>query len=368
MIAQDLTLKNFRNYEDIKLQFSPEINFITGDNGVGKSNILEAISILANLKSFRNIHDSELVRWGETSYFCSLEALKCNGNKFEVGYISDDQRIKKKVKVDETEIKSASDYYGRLKIVVFSPIDIDIIHGAPDLRRRFFDSVISKVNNEYFKTLNEFRRILYARNKLLKRLKENSQNFKELEVWDQLFSEKASIILKERRKFVEGFNGFFNASYSHISDENRSPDLVYKPSLENNDSSYIMNKLKSMRRRDILFGSTGVGPQRDAYRIVNEKMNSFTNYASQGQKRTAAISLKIAESEMIESVSKDQSIILVDDIFSELDLNRRKNMIDFLSKGNQVIFTMVNSETMEITSFSEYKHFIIEPAGRVQEV
>jgi DNA replication and repair protein RecF len=365
MYVDNLTLKNFRNYNDLTITFSPDVNFITGNNGIGKSNILEAISVLSNLKSFRNVQDSEIIQWGSGSYYCSCLLKESKNVKFEIGYIADGHRIKKKVKIDNNEIKNASDYYGNILTVIFSPIDIDIINGGPDLRRRFIDSVISKVDSGYFKTLTDFRKVLYSRNRLLKRIGKKEDDPKELEVWDQLFAQHASIIVGVRNKFVENLKTYFHSAYSNIAEENEAPSLVYCPSLEDFDTGAILNTLNKMRKRDFLLGSTGIGPQRDDYKLVNTRGKNFLNYASQGQKRTAAIALKISESEIIESISGEKSIILVDDIFSELDDIRRKNLFYFLRRENQVIFTMVHSNSVDLGEFRDYKHFSIESEGNI---
>ena len=172
MILQNLKLINFRNYVSLDIQFSSEINFITGNNGSGKTNIIEAISVISNLKSFRNTSDSHIVKWGNNSYYCSGIINGSDFSKFEVGFIYDNEKFKKKIKIDGAEIKKASDYYGKLISVLFIPSDINIISGTPDLRRRYFDSVISKIYPEYIDELNDFKSVLNSRNIVLKKIKE----------------------------------------------------------------------------------------------------------------------------------------------------------------------------------------------------
>ncbi|HNX24780.1 MAG TPA: AAA family ATPase, partial [Spirochaetota bacterium] len=153
MILKSLKLINFRNYDNLEINFSPEINFITGDNGSGKTNILEAISIISNLKSFRNINDNNIVKWNSSSYYCSGEITDSEYLKFEVGYSVQNNKPKKKIKIDSNEIKKVSDYYGKLITVNFIPTDINIINGTPEIRRRYFDSVISKIYPDYIDEL-----------------------------------------------------------------------------------------------------------------------------------------------------------------------------------------------------------------------
>lgn len=368
MYVQELTVKNFRNYENLKISFSPEVNFIIGNNGVGKTNILEAISVVSNIKTFRNIHDSELIKWNEKSYYSSVSAGDNDDVFFEVGCIADADKIKKRLKIDGKEIKRAAEYYSRLMTVVLSPIDINIINGTPDQRRRFFDSVICKIDSSYFTVLGEFKKVLAARNKLLKEIKNNGKDLNQLDVWDILFSEKAGFIIKERYLFIEKFNNVFRSFYSTIAEEDEAPVIQYNSSVESDDASIIYDKLTKLRKRDMLIGSTGIGPQRDDFVFQNEKKNIFTNYASQGQRRTAAVTLKVAECVSVEKEKGKKSIILIDDIFSELDEKRREKIIEVLQRGNQIIFTMVHFDKAKISKLGHYKGYIIERFGKMHEL
>jgi DNA replication and repair protein RecF len=368
MYIQELTVKNFRNYSNLRITFSPEINFIIGDNGVGKTNILEAISVASNIKTFRNIHDSEIIRWNENSYYCSVNAGDNDDRVFEVGCSVVSDKIKKRLKIDGQEIKSAGEYYGRLLTVILSPIDINIINGTPDFRRRFFDSVISKLDTSYFETLNEFKKILASRNTLLKKLKNDSHDLHQLDVWDTLFSDKASFIITKRYAFMEKFNGVFRDIYSRIAADDEPPHIDYCCTTGMDDSTAIHDRLIKMRNRDLALGSTGIGPQRDDFILENNAGNRFTNYASQGQRRTAAVTLKVAECVIIEEEKGKKSIILVDDIFSELDEKRRSTLIDILRRGNQILFTMVHFDPVKLNKFGHYKGFIVEPQAVVREL
>lgn len=359
MILNNLKLINFRNYGSLDIHFSPEINFITGDNGSGKTNILEAVSVISNLKSFRNTSDSHIVRWGSSSYYCSGNIMNSEFEKFEVGFINESEKVKKKIKIDGKEITRASDYYGKLLSVIFNPSDINIISGAPELRRRYFDSVISKIFPEYIDELNEFKSVLNSRNILLKRIREGKADNRQLDVWNRLFAEKGYIILKRRESFINDFNLFFNNSYSLIGGETESPWIRYN-TVNTSSAESLYNLLQLRLKDDLRKGSTGTGPQRDDYVFQNMESINFNNYASQGQKRTASISLKLAEFEMINKIKQKKSIILVDDIFSELDEKRRSNMIDLLKNKSQIIFTMVNSDYIKKGIQGDLKIFSVK--------
>jgi DNA replication and repair protein RecF len=342
MILENLKLINFRNYEHLEINFSPEINFITGDNGSGKTNILEAISIISNLKSFRNINDNNIVKWNSGSYYCSGEISGSQYSKFEVGFSIQNNKPKKKIKIDSNEIKKISDYYGKLITVNFIPTDINIINGNPDIRRRYFDSVISKIYPEYIDELNKYREICYSRNLLLKKLKDNRGDIKLLDVWNRMIADKASVIIKKRKFFINKFNELFIKNYLRISNEDSSPSIKYNSTLKSDDYESIFSEVNSNIRIDIRRGNTVLGPHRDDYIINSTDGLAFINYASQGQKRTSSISLKLSEVEIIKEMKNKKCIILVDDIFSELDEKRRNSMIDLLQGEGQIIFTMVN--------------------------
>lgn len=365
MYIQEIELKDFRNYEHLQLSFSKNNNFIVGPNGAGKTNIIEAVSLLSSLRSFRNMHDMDMIRWGSNHYYCASILAECNDSRFEIAYSIENNTHRRRVKVDGLPIRSSIDYYGKVLTTVFSPSDIQMIQGPPDIKRRFFDSVISKFDVHYLTALSEFKKILFNRNRLLKAIKEkNRHTIGELDIWDTLFSEKTLYLVHTRRDFITSYNDFFTTSYRSISCENNSPMIHYKPSIEENEQGNIESLLKRNRSRDIAYGSTQLGPQRDDYQfIAGDRL--FVTFASQGQRRTAAISLKIAENSFIENHTDQKCIILIDDIFSELDSERQKNMIEFLNMGNQVIFTMVNAKTMEDYVNSDSLCYSIDPSGNI---
>jgi DNA replication and repair protein RecF len=368
MYIQDLSIKNFRNYDNVHITFSPEVNFIIGNNGVGKTNILEAISVVSNIRTFRNISDVDIIKWHEDSYYSAVRVDGYHDSLFEVGCSVENEKIKKKLKIDGKEIKKASEYYGRLLTVILSPQDINIINSTPDYRRRFFDSVISKLDESYFDLLGDFRKVLASRNKILKDVRFNHKDIKELDVWDKLFCEKAGAIIQKRIHFIEKFNAVFQHFYSNIASEDEAPLIRYESSTKTYDIGQINDLLIQSRTKDLNFGSTTIGPQRDDFILENTSGNKFTNYASQGQRRTAAVTLKVSECIIIEEEKKSKAVILIDDIFSELDEIRRSKMIDLLRRGNQIIFTMVHFDPVQLNRFGNYKGFLIESNGNIREL
>lgn len=368
MYIDRLIAKNFRNYRFLDMQLSPEANFIVGGNGAGKTNILEVISVLSGIRSFRNTPDSEIILWGESSYYCHATAGDCRSADFEVACSLIDGALRKKVKIDGTGIKKIGDYYGKLLSVFMSPWDIHLIGGAPQLRRRFIDAVISSTDREYLDQLGDFKRILSSRNRLLKRLHaERSSPRAELDAWDGMFARSAVEICRKRRDFMERFSRDFEHAYEMIASDDAPPQLRYNSSLEPDEEESVLSVLRSARERDIIFGSSGMGPQRDDLRFLGGGGRQFRDFASQGQMRTASIALKIAESNYIEKATGERVIILIDDIFSELDQARRRKLLDQLIRGNQVIFTMVNADTVVHAGFRDVKNFFVEGKGIVRE-
>jgi DNA replication and repair protein RecF len=368
MYIQELSIKNFRNYNNLNITFSPEVNFIIGNNGVGKTNILEAISVVSNIRTFRNISDIDIIKWNADSYYSSVKVDGYHDRYFEVGCTVENEKVKKKLKIDGKEIKKASEYYGRLLTVILSPQDINIINSTPDYRRRFFDSVISKIDESYFELLGDFKKVLASRNKILKDIRTNHNDVKDLDIWDNLFCEKASIIIKKRIQFIDKFNAIFQYFYSNIAVDDEAPRIRYDSTTKTDDKDSINALLIKTRMKDVSFGSTSIGPQRDDFILENSSGNRFTNYASQGQRRTAAVTLKVSECIIIEEEKKSKAVILIDDIFSELDEIRRSKMIDLLRRGNQIIFTMVHFDPVQLNRFGNYKGFLIEPYGTIREL
>lgn len=344
MFINNVTLKNFRNYSDIYFELSPGYNFFTGDNGSGKTNILEALSVLSNTKSFRNAHDEDIIKWGEKYYYCSANISDEINNKFEVGFILNNDKNKKKVKIDGVEIRKATDYFGKLLTVIIAPDDIQIFGGIPEYRRRYFDAIITRTDPEYYTTLRKYRKTLISRNLVIKEIKEKRKNDfeKHLNAWDEVISISASEIIKKRLHFIETFNLYFSRSYENISGGEYMPIIKYNNSFQVEGGDEIKRKLKERTMKDILAGSTTIGPQRDDYSFESDTGVDFKRFASQGQKRTASIAIKNAELIFVEEKLKKKAVIIIDDIFSELDAKRKKRLLSFLEGGNQVVFTMAN--------------------------
>ena len=366
MYVEGIVLKRFRNYDGIEIGFSRGTNFIVGPNGSGKTNILEAVSVAANIRSFRGASDSDMVKWGEESYFCRLSSGDSSFKELEIGYSTSSGLSRKKAKVDGREIHRASDYFGRLLTVIYSPGDILIITGAPELRRRFFDAIIARIDREYLSMLGEFRKILSSRNRLLKALAERKVSTGELDVWDDMLAASSFGIVKKRMDFIDSFTPSFREAYQRIADGDAVPSLCYQCCFGDITIQRIREKFFDARKKDIAAGTTTAGPHRDDYILYHENGRLFSVCSSQGQKRTASIAFKNAERLFIEDATGESVVVMIDDVFSELDTERRENLVKSLHGGNQVIFTMVDTGSLNPVSFEGARMFTIGHDGTVR--
>lgn len=369
MVLDSILLKTFRNYPELKLNFQPGFNFICGPNGAGKSNIIEAVSVLSGLKSFRGAADSDMFMRGTDSYYCAGEVSRSDYSSFEVGCSGGRIPVRRKMKIDETEVPTVYEYYGKLLSVAFSPGDINLINGTAELRRRYFDSVISKFNPVYLESLREYRKILGLRNALLKSTREESvPDNRQLEVWDFMLSEKGSFIINERYRFTERLRKIFQDNYKKIIEPEGLPDIKYRNSTECEDPAVYIKKLRSRLKKDTIMGYTGIGPHRDDYLLKDFSGSLFTAAASQGQKRAAAIALKLSEMEIVEGATGKVCLLLIDDIFPEFDEGRRHNLFSLFDVKRQSFFTMADENIIDPLKKPDNIILKVSENGSVNEV
>ncbi len=355
MYINRLLLKTFRNYTNEIIAFSPEINVISGDNGSGKTNILEAIYIASHIKSFRNCTDKDIIQWGKNEYYISVNVTNADISTVEVGVSIKEQQNEKKVKIDDKEIKKLSDFYGTINVVAFFPDDTAIISGPPDIIRRYFDRLISKLDKEYIELLTSFRKILKNRNRLLKDIPYKRDIIKQLDIWDSMYSDCASKLMVKRKRYIEQYNKYFNVLYKELSGFNDILTINYHSSLINECTEDIRSELSKRRNIDVKMGTTTCGPHRDIYEVCGRENTVFTSYASTGQRRLSSVAMKLSEVSVIHDVKKSKSVVLLDDVLSELDDERRNNVLKKLIKGNhQVIITCANSN--DVGFLNNYTH------------
>ena len=331
MYINKIKLQNFRNYNEQEINLNKSINVFYGDNAQGKTNILEAIFLCTFGKSFRTNKEKELIKLGKDNANVIIEYEK----KDRDGKISISISDKKQILVNGIKIKKLSELLGNINIVIFTPDDINILKGGPALRRRFLDMMIGQLKPNYVYTLNMYIKTLEQRNNYLRQIKEENKPENLLDIWDEKLIEYADIIYKYRKEFIDKIKKKINIIHKKITDEKEEINIQY---ISNCESKEVYRELLKQRRKlDIIKGFTTKGIHRDDFEIyINNKELSI--YGSQGQNRTAILSLKLSELQVIYDEIEEEPILLLDDFMSELDINRRKNFLNNIN-NTQVIIT-----------------------------
>ena len=345
MRIEKLTLLNFRNYEKEEIAFGENTNILFGNNAQGKTNILEAIYLFSHGRSHRTKSDTEMIKFG--SDFMKLFLEFSDKDRCYKSYLQLSRNGKKTININNVPITKLSMLMRYLNVVMFSPEDLQVIKGAPLLRRHFLDEAISQLYPIYLKRLISYHKNLAQKNNLLKKMRfSEKSNSDMLDVWNEQLAIDGSFIMKYRADFIEKLNTFASYIHSEICGENLN--LLYTPSIDcdiiNKDNFYT--KLSSVSQREIENGSSLYGIQRDELRFfIGDK--EIKNYASQGQQRTAVLSLKMAQMELIKDIRGEYPVLLLDDIMSELDSSRRAYLAGKI-KEKQVILTCTDLESANV--------------------
>lgn len=332
MHVTSLSLRDYRNYECLDLDFSKNINILYGDNAQGKTNILEAIYVASTTKSHKMARDKELIRFG-----CEEAHIRLNVSKHDIDSKIDMHLRKGKSKVvsiDGMSIKRSSELFGLINIIFFSPEDLSIIKNGPSERRRFMDMEMCQLSRIYYSDLSEYNKVLQQRNNLLKDINYNNSLLDTLDVWDMQLLKFGSRIIRERRNFVAMLNEIIIDIHRDITGNKEEIILSYDSST---DEERFEKDLLDKRNTDLKSGMTNVGPHRDDIGIYINDVDVRT-YGSQGQQRTAALSLKLAEIELVKKITEDNPVLLLDDVMSELDSKRRDALL-YEIKNIQTIIT-----------------------------
>ncbi len=353
MFIKNLTLKNFRNYSDIELNFNSNKILIIGKNAQGKTNLLEAIYYLSTLDSLRAKTDNELVKWNTD--FCSIKA---SIKKFDVDidleiYINPPNR--KKLKVNGLNKNKSSDFISNISTVCFTVNDMLLLRGAPDDRRKWLDIAISQIFPAYIERLNKYNKIRTQKNNFLKNLKGNiNAETSLLDIWNEQLAITGSNIIFIRLNFLHELQKIAAIKHKQISN-NENLSLFYNSSVIGDisacekfayGSEFILenfkNKLNEKKAEEIIRAQSVIGPHRDdvTYFINNTEAKKF---ASQGQQRTIVLSLKLAELELIKEKINTNAILLLDDVLAELDDLRQNFLLDAIGNETQTIITSVDT-------------------------
>lgn len=382
MVIKSLKLKNYRNYNLLNMDFDSHTNILYGDNAQGKTNILEALYLSGTTKSHRGTKDRDLIQFEcDESHIETI--VDKNGIDFQI-----DMHLKrtspKGIAINKVPIKRASELFGIIHFVFFSPEDLNIIKEGPSGRRRFIDLELSQLDKVYLSNLSNYNRIINQRNSLLKDIYHRQNLIETLDIWDIQLVEYGNKIIERRKKFVEQVNAIIERVHFQLTGGKEHLVLSYEQS---NGDIPLEAALKKNRERDLRVRSTSVGPHRDdlmfcVSQIVSEDKDLTRNtddffgndgeslfrtegkidirkFGSQGQQRTAALSLKLSEIELVKQLIRDTPILLLDDVLSELDKNRQNYLLDSIH-DIQTIITCTGLDEFVNHRFAINKVFHVE--------
>jgi DNA replication and repair protein RecF len=327
MYIKELHLENFRNYDHLDIEFDPKINLILGNNAQGKTNILESIYLSSCGKSFRTSKDNEMIGFGANFCRVGVKALKANGKEVKIEIAI--SKEKKAANVDGIPVKKATDILKNIYVVAFTPEDLRIVKDEPEKRRRFLNREICQLKGSYSTYLSLYRRALHQRNTLLK---ENHVDQSLLASYDEELVKYGVPLIKERTFFYEKVAKISKSIHEDITGHKESLKITYEPSIpiagENeNQKDLFFNELEMSRDNDIRIHHTTKGPHKDDIKLTIDNVD-IRHYGSQGQQRTAALALKLAEVRIIKEETGESPILLLDDVMSELDSERQAYMIE----------------------------------------
>lgn len=331
MIIKKLELSNYRNYENLILELDDKTNILYGDNAQGKTNALEAIYLCSTSKSHRGNKDKEVIRFG-----CDESHIKLIVLRKEKEYRIDMHLKKNRAKgiaINGIPVKRASDLFGIVNVVFFSPEDLSIIKNGPSERRRFMDLELCQLDKMYVYNLTNYSKILMQRNKLLKDIYFQSDLQDTLDIWDMQLVEYGKKIINRRRSFIEQMNEIIKPVHQKLTDGKEEIKIIYNSNC--NEEEFFEELLRN-RERDIKTKTTNAGPHRDDISFFIGDIDTRT-FGSQGQQRTAALSLKLAEIELVKKIINDTPILLLDDVLSELDSGRQNHLLNSLENIQTVI-------------------------------
>lgn len=331
MIIKRLELADYRNYETLDLEFDQGTNILYGDNAQGKTNILEAIYMAATTKSHKGSKDKEMIGFGKEEAH-----IRTYLEKEGVGTRVDMHLRKagsKGIAIDGQKIKKAAELLGLCNVVFFSPEDLSIIKNGPAERRRFVDMELCQLDSFYLYNLNHYNKIVNQRNKLLKDMYMNPELKDTLAIWDSQLVSFGSKIVERRKLFVDQLNEIIYEIHKKLSGGKEELIISYEPDVAIEE---FEKSLRYNQDRDIRMKQTSIGPHRDDFAFLNKDVD-IRKYGSQGQQRTAALSLKLSEIELVKKIAKDTPILLLDDVLSELDSNRQNYLLNSIGDIQTII-------------------------------
>lgn len=345
--------EDFRNYENLDIGLSGGTNLFYGDNAQGKTNVLEAVYLCGTTKSHRTTKDRDMIRFGREESHIRMEILK-KDIPFRI-----DMHLKrnrsKGIAINGVPIRKASELIGLCHFVFFSPEDLGIIKNGPADRRKFIDMELCQLEKMYVHLLSGYQRALMQRNRLLKDMSFRDDVAATLDVWDEQLIRYGTGVMREREKFVSRLEKVIEPIHDRLSGGREKLRLVYE---KNTDEAFFRDSLLAGRERDVHLKTTGCGPHRDDLMIICNDID-IRKFGSQGQQRTAALSLKLAEIELVRQETGDMPVLLLDDVLSELDSSRQKFLLDSIEK-TQTLITGTGARDFEENSFQIDRLFLVK--------
>lgn len=332
MIITSLELQNYRNYSQLNIQFEEGINVLYGNNAQGKTNLLESVYLCGTTKSHRGSRDRDIIRFHKEEAHIRLFLVK-KGIEHKIDVHLRKNKTKG-VAIDGISIKKYNDLFGLIHIVFFSPEDLSIIKNGPGERRRFINMELCQLDKIYFYNLTRYSKILKQRNNLLKQISFKPELEETLDIWDEQLIQCGTEIIRRRSEFVRDIHKISNKIHFSLSGGKEKLQVIYEPDVTEKE---FKQELSRKRLSDIRFMTTQAGPHRDDLRFMVNDID-IRRFGSQGQQRTASLSLKLSEIELVKRMIKDTPVLLLDDVLSELDQNRRNFLLDSI-KNVQTIVT-----------------------------
>jgi DNA replication and repair protein RecF len=395
MYLQRLRLTNFRNYEALDLTLTPGLSIFQGRNAQGKSNLMESIALLATSRSFRAGGERETVRWNAPGHFARVDAqLARRAGPLSVEIVIADPKppapgatrrsdesgafqpppaLRKRIKINGAP-RRAMDLLGQVNVVLFAPPDLDLVIGTPQYRRHYLDVTLCQVNSRYCHALGQFQKVQAQRAALLRRIRENEEDPRSLSFWDEQFVTLGSALMLERARLIERVNTGARRLYEQLSGGAEDLQVVYRPSFAPAESaattlesliSAFRAELAALRRREIHAGVNLLGPHRDDVAFLSQQMD-LAVYGSRGQQRSAALAVKLAELHFLQEETSEQPILLLDDVLSELDEERRGYLLGIVREMEQVLLTTTDHAALPADLLADAACYTVV-AGAIQK-
>ena len=368
MYLSSLSLNEFRNYKQLDLSLGPGLFLFYGENAQGKTNLLEAVSMLATGSSFHAAADREVVNWEAPDHIARIQGLvQREEDEVQLEMVIFDPTppiIENNAPVQTVELPSTTprkrvkvngvprrtiDFIGQMKVVLFAPTDLHLVDGSPEERRRFLDRALCQVQPRYCAALVQYRKIVTQRSALLKRIRDNLENPHMLDYLDDKLTTLANMIIFERRRMLDILNEQTQTLQETLSGGREHLQIVYRPSFKINSDwntleaqQHYREQLRTIQKREIVQGVCLLGPHRDDLEFLVNGVNMLT-YGSRGQQRTTALSAKLAELAYMRGSTNDEPVLLLDDVFSELDSQRRSYLLHHVLQHTQVLLTATDT-------------------------